>query len=170
MKKLMFMLIVVSMLFVVPTAMAYNRGELELTLGGNGSSDESFDSNVFNIEAGLGLFLTQNLEAIWRQGISYADVPGSDSWNGSTRLSFDYNFDLGRLYPYLGANIGYLYGDSVEEQFIAGLEGGVKYFVNDTTFITGGIEYQFLFRDMDEVGDNYNDGRFVYIVGIGFKF
>jgi hypothetical protein len=77
---------------------------------------------------------------------------------------------LGRLFPYLGANIGYLYGDSVEEQFIAGLEGGVKYFVNDTTFITGGVEYQFLFKDTDEVDDNYDDGRFVYIVGIGFKF
>jgi hypothetical protein len=78
MKKLMFMLIVISMLFVVPTAMAYKRGDLELTLGGNGSSDVSFDSTVFNIEAGLGLFLTQNLESIWRQGISYADAPGSN--------------------------------------------------------------------------------------------
>ncbi|MDA3897508.1 MAG: hypothetical protein PF482_15335 [Desulfobacteraceae bacterium] len=173
MKKLMFTLIVVSIsiLLVTPTAMAYQQGDYELTLGGNGSSDESLDGTVLNFEAGLGYFLTRNFEAIWRQGISYVDIAhGDDKWNASTRLSLDFNFGAGSLYPYLGANIGYLYGDTVEEQFIAGPEGGVKYFVNDTTFITAGIEYQFLFEDTDEVDDNYNDGRFVYLLGIGFKF
>ena len=171
MKKLMLMLILLSMFFVVPTAMAYTEGDFELTLGGNGSSDENFDGTVVNFEAGLGYFLTQNLEVIWRQGISYADISSSsDNWNGSTRLSVDYNFGMERFYPYLGANIGYLYGDTVEEQFIAGPEGGVKYFVNDTTFVTAGIEYQFLFKDRDEADENYNDGRFVYLLGIGFKF
>jgi hypothetical protein len=171
MKKLIVLLAVVSMLMVASPATAYKQGDLELTLGGNGSSDESFDGTVVNFEAGLGYFLTQNLEAIWRQGISYADVAHSDdNWNGSTRLSFDYNFGMERFYPYLGANIGYLYGDTVEEQFIAGPEGGVKYFVNDTTFVTAGIEYQFLFKNRDEADENYNDGRFVYLLGIGFKF
>ena len=170
MKKMMVMLIVVSIFFVAQTAMAYEKGDLELTMGGSGSSDESFDGTVFNIEAGLGYFMTQNLEAVWRQGISYMDAPGSNDWNGSTRLSFDYNIDMGQWYPYFGINFGYLYGDTVEEQFIAGPECGVKYFVNNTTFITGGIEYQFLFKDADEADENYNDGRFVYLLGIGFKF
>ncbi|MFO7970389.1 MAG: hypothetical protein R6U40_01410 [Desulfobacterales bacterium] len=170
MKKLMFLLIAISMLFVVPPAIAYQQGDLELTLGGSGSSDEDFDGTVFNVEAGLGYFMTENFEAIWRQGISFADVPGDDNWNGSTRLAFDYNFDMGNFYPYLGVNIGYLYGDTVEEQFIAGPEGGLKFFVNDTTFILAGIEYQFLFEDADEADDNFDDGRFVYLLGIGFKF
>lgn len=170
MKKLMFMLIVISALFVVPTAIAYQQGDYELTLGGSGSSDESLDGTVLNVEAGLGYFMTQNFEVIWRQGLSYADIPGDDDWNGSTRLAFDYNFDMGNWYPYLGVNIGYLYGDTVEEQFIAGPEGGMKIFVNDTTFITAGIEYQFLFKDADDADDNFDDGRFVYLLGIGFKF
>jgi len=77
---------------------------------------------------------------------------------------------MGNWYPYLGVNIGYLYGDTVEEQFIAGPEGGVKVFVNDTTFITAGIEYQVLFESASDADDNFDDGRFVYILGIGFKF
>jgi hypothetical protein len=170
MRKLTVLLIVISMFFVVPAAMAYQQGDYELTLGGSGSSDESLDGTVFNIEAGLGYFMTENFEAVWRQGISYADNPGNDDWNASTRLSFDYNFDMGNWYPYLGVNIGYLYGDTVKEQFIAGPEAGAKIFVNDTTFILAGIEYQFLFEDANEADDNFDDGRFVYLLGIGFTF
>jgi len=170
MKKLTLALIAVSMLFAVPNAMTYEKGDLELTLGGSGSSDDSFDGTVFNIEAGLGYFITQNLETIWRQGVSYADIPGDDYWNASTRLSFDYNFDLKKWYPYLGANIGYLYDDTVGEQFIAGPESGVKFFINDTTFIIAGIEHQFLFEDTKNADDKFDNGRFAYLLGIGFKF
>jgi len=46
----------------------------------------------------------------------------------------------------------------------------VKYFVNKTTFITAGIEYQVLFEDTDQADDNFDDGRFVYLLGIGFTF
>ncbi|RJP76980.1 MAG: hypothetical protein C4522_16550 [Desulfobacteraceae bacterium] len=170
MKKLTIILIAISMLFAVSNAIAYQKGNYELTLGGSGSNDESFDGAVFNIEAGLGYFITQNFEAVLRQGISYADIPGDDNWNGSTRVSFDYNFDMGNWFPYLGVNIGYLYGDTVEEQFIAGPEAGAKFFVNETTFINAGIEYQFLFEDADEADNNFDDGRYVYMLGIGFKF
>lgn len=114
--------------------------------------------------------MTPNLEGIYRQEISYADAPNSHNLNGSTRLSFDYHFNLKRWYPYLGANIGYVYGDTVEEQFVAGPELGVKFFVNDSTFIAGGIEYQFLFKDVGNVDNNFDNGRYVYILGIGFKF
>lgn len=171
MKKQIVMMIALSMLFFVPSAMAYEAGDRELTLGGSGSSDESLDGTMFSVEAGLGFFLTDNLEAMIRQGGSYTDVSGgSDNWDGSTRGGLVYNFDMGSWYPYLGANIGYLYGDTVKEQFIAGPEAGMKFFVNDTTFIVGGLEYQVLFEEADEAEDNFDDGRFVYILGIGFTF
>jgi len=170
MKKLILLLTVISMLFVVPAAIAYEQGDFELTLGGSGSSDENFDGTVLNVEAGLGYFMTSNFEVVWRQGISYADNPGDDKWNASSRLSLVYNFNLGNVYPYLGANMGYLYGDMVKDQFIAGPEGGVKFFVNDTTFIIAGLEYQFLFENVKDADDNFDDGRFVYLLGIGFRF
>lgn len=170
MKKLIFLLIVTSMLFVVPAAIAYEPGDFELTLSGGGSSDESFDGTVLNVEAGLGYFLTRGFEVVGRQGFAYADNPGGDKWMASSRVSLIYNFDLETVYPYLGANFGYLYGDMVKDQFIAGPEGGVKFFVNDTTFIMAGIEYQFLFEDVKDADDNFDDGRFVYLLGIGFRF
>jgi hypothetical protein len=48
-----------------------------------------------------------------------------------------------------------------------GLEGGLKYFVNSTTFVLGRLEYQWLLDD-DEEG--FDDGQWVYVVGIGFKW
>ncbi len=170
MKKQIITMIALFMLLFAPSAMAYNTGDYELMLGGSGSSDESFDGTVFSMEAGLGYFLTPNVETILRQGIAYADLPRGDTWNASTRVSLVYNFDIGWWYPYLGANIGYLYGDAVRDQFIAGPEGGIKFFVNHTTFILTGIEYQVLSKNARDLDDNFDDGRFVYTVGIGFKF
>jgi hypothetical protein len=86
-------------------------------------------------------------------------------------VGVDFNFPFERYVPYLGATIGYLYGDdSVDEQFIAGPEAGLKSFVNDTTFILAAVEYQFLFDDADDADEAFDDGRFVYTLGIGFKW
>lgn len=159
--------------FLAPcTAMAqFQPGDKELTLSGTGSSDEDFDNNIFSVEASLGYFLSKNLEVLVRQGLSVVDIPGNDDdWNGSTRVGLDYHFDLQQWQPFLGASLGYLYGDSVEESFIGGPEVGVKVFVNTTTFILASLEYQVLFEDVDDADDQFEDGRFVYNLGIGFKW
>lgn len=149
---------------------AFSQGKWELTLVGSGSSDESFDGTTLSTEAAIGYFISDNLELVVRQGIAYADRPGDDDWNGSTRGGIDFHFGFDPLYPFIGANFGMVYGDTVKEQFIAGPEAGLKCLVNDTTFLFGMIEYQFLFDDADEADDNFDDGRFVYSLGIGFTF
>lgn len=149
---------------------AFSQEKWELTLVGSGSSDESFDGTTLSTEAAVGYFISDNMELVVRQGISFADRPGDNDWNGSTRGAFDYHFDMYPLYPFIGANFGMLYGDTVEEQFIAGPEGGLKCLVNDTTFLFGLIEYEFLFDDAEDADDNFDDGRFVYSIGIGFTF
>ena len=158
--------------FLVPgAAMAqFQEGDKELTLSGSGSSDNEFDTTTFSTEVGFGYFYTNNLEGVLRQGVSIADRPGKNSWNASTRLALDYHFDLDKYQPYLGANIGYLYGESVKDTFIAGPEGGLKVFVNDTTFIVASVEYQVLFEDAKNADDQIDDGRWVYGVGLGFKW
>jgi hypothetical protein len=143
---------------------------MEMTLSGSGSSDNDFDTTVASVEAALGMFLTPSVEGIIRQGIAFADTPDDSDWNGSTRLGLDYNFPFDRYVPFLGATVGYLYGDSVKEQFIAGPEAGLKSFVNETTFILAAVEYQFLFEDADEADEAFDDGRFVYTLGVGFKW
>jgi hypothetical protein len=167
-----FMVAVLGFFLSPCAAMAqFQMGDKELTLNGNGSSDKDFDNNVFSVEASLGYFFNKNLEVLVRQGVSVVDIPGSDDlWNGSTRLGLDYHFDLQQWQPFLGASIGYLYGDSVKESFIAGPEVGLKAFVNTTTFILASVEYQILFEDADEADDQFDDGRFVYNLGIGFRW
>ncbi len=103
-------------------------------------------------------------------GVSFADVAGSSDWNGSSRLGLDFFLNLGHIKPFVGAGGGYVYGDTVKDQFIAGPNAGVLCFVNDTTFVSLGVEYQFLFKEADEVRDVYDDGRFVYALGMGVKW
>jgi hypothetical protein len=50
-----------------------------------------------------------------------------------------------------------------------GVEGGLKFFVNNTTFLIAMIEYQWFLHSAN-TGSESNTGQFVYAVGIGFKF
>ena len=148
----------------------FQKGNRTLALSGSGSSDRDFDTSMASIQLGMGRFVTDNVAASVRQGIGFADVGGRDAWNGSTRLGLDYFLNMGRFKPFVGANLGYLYGDTVKEQFIAGPDVGARIFVNDTTFINLVVEYQFLFEDADEADNAYDDGRFVYALGMGVKW
>ncbi|MGE5296045.1 MAG: hypothetical protein ACM3VT_14570 [Solirubrobacterales bacterium] len=166
---------VVSLLCFILSAAAlgqgYTQGDKDVVLSGSGASSNDFDSTVFSIEGYLGYFFTDNIEGMIRQGVGYSDVPGSDdNWNASTRAALDLHFDLGRWWPFVGANIGYIYGDQVHDTWVAGPEGGLKYFVNETTYILGMIEYEFFFDNGDSIDDAFDDGRFVYVVGIGFRW
>jgi hypothetical protein len=141
------------------------------TLSGNGVSDDSLDNSSFGAELSLGHFFSDNLAGELRQGINLIDLTGNDDgWSASTRGALDLYFGNNTICPFVGVNLGYVYGDLVADTFVAGPEGGLKLFVNDTTYISGLIEYQFFFDKGDKVGDIFTDGRFVYSIGIGFKF
>jgi hypothetical protein len=167
------LLIAASVLFLaLPTqAQQYGpvAGDWELTLGGGGSNDRDFDNGSFNLNTGVGYYFTPAMELGLRQGLNYADF-GESVWNGSTRLAFDYHFDLDRFRPFLGVNVGGVYGESVRNTFAAGFEGGLKYYVQERTFVFGMLEYQWLFRSAGRADNNFDDGQFLYTVGIGFNF
>ena len=147
------------------------QGDWEFTLGGSGSSDKDFDTGSASVNASIGYFLTEGLELSLRQGATFADSgDGSDFWNGSTRGALDYHFDLDRFRPFVGGNFGGFYGDSVTETWAAGLEAGLKFYVKPQTFIFAMGEYQWLFKDSENADDNFDDGRFLYSLGLGFNF
>ena len=167
-----FLLIGALGLFLLPTVAQaqFDEGDWEMTLTGSGSSDNDFDATVLSVDVAVGYFFTDALEAGVRQGLAIADTGDDSNWAGSTRVFLDYHFDLDRWQPYVGAQFGYIYGDDVHDTFVAGPEAGVKYFVNATTFVFASVEYQFLFDDGDDADDAIDDGRFVYGLGIGFKW
>jgi len=169
-------LMVVAALALLPAVAAqaqFQAGDWELTLGGSGSNGPDFNGTSFAVNGNLGYFLTKELEIGVRQSVGYSDINGGgsgSSWNGSTRFALDYHFDFGRWQPYVGANIGYVYGDAVNDTFEAAPEAGVKYFVNSTTFIQFGAEYQFFFDSNSDASNAFSDGQFVYGLNIGFRW
>ena len=152
-------------------AQGFSQGDKVVSLNGSGTSDNELDNTAFSIEGAYSYFFSDRIEGAIRQGFTFADVPGSDNdWAASTRVALDYNWDMGSVWPLLGANFGYVYGDAVDDTFVAGPEAGVRYFVNSTTFILGLVEYQFFFEESDDAEDAFDDGRFVFTVGMGFRW
>ncbi len=153
----------------------FDAGTFELTLTGSGTSNEDVDAGGFQVQGSLGYFVIDQLELGVRQGFGYQDnddiTGGGTSVTASTAVFVDYHFDLDRFQPFIGAGIGYSYGDAdVDETFFAGPEAGIKYFVKDDTFIYGLIQYQFFFDEAETFDDQANDGSFLYAVGIGFTW
>lgn len=144
----------------------------ELTLNGAGSNDQDFNAGSAQVNASLGYYLTEELEVQLRQSLSFFDAGSgvNDQWNGITRVALDYHFPLECWWPFIGINLGYIYGDTLNETMTAGVEGGVKVYVKESTFIQGMVEYDFFFDSSDRIGDAFEDGAFFYSLGVGFRF
>ena len=147
----------------------FEEGDKELTLSGQAANGTDWDGVVIGANASIGYFITDNLEIALRQSLTYSDLFGSEL-SGSTRVALDFHFDLEALQPFVGANFGYVYGDAVADTFEAAPELGVKWFVNSTTFIFAMGEYQFFFDEAEDADSSFEDGQFVYSLGIGFRF
>jgi outer membrane protein W len=149
-----------------------NSGDWEFSLGGGGTNDKEFETGNFNLDGELGYYLTDDLAVALRQSATYVDLNSGDTWAASSRVALDLYASLidNRVRPFIGANVGYIYGEDVNDTWAAGPEAGVKRYVKDDTFIYGRAEYQFLFEDADDASDNFDDGVWLYTVGIGFNF
>jgi hypothetical protein len=160
-----------ALLLVMPGLVLAEQaaGDREFTLSGSGSNNSDFDAGSFGTSFSIGMFPTKALEIALRQIVNYSDF-GDSSWSGSTRLALDYHFDLDAFQPFIGANIGGVYGQDFRDTWEAAPEAGLKIYVKDKTFLFGMAEYQFFFRDVDDADDNFDDGQFVYSLGIGFNF
>ncbi|WP_273428405.1 outer membrane beta-barrel protein [Marinobacter sp.] len=151
------------------------EGDREFSLSGTGSNDRDFDSGSFGVTGDLGWYLRDNVVAGIRQSVNYADIEGEgvtdDFWNGSTRGYLDYQFLDDRARPFVGASLGGIYGDGVKDSAFAGLEAGLKYYVQTKTYFLARAEYQFLFSDTNDATDAFqDDGIWAYTVGLGYNF
>lgn len=149
-------------------------GEREITLSGSGGSDKDFDSGNFSISGDIGWYTSNNMLLGIRQSVQYQDIQGvnidDDAWNGSTRGFIDWHFGSSNWRPFVGASLGGVYGDNIDESAFAGLEVGVKYYVLPKTFIMARGEYQWFFDDTDDVDSSFDDGAWVYTLGMGYNF
>jgi len=143
-------------------------GNWEATLTGTGQSDDDFDNSAFGVTGSLGKYLTKNWLATFKQGLSLdeeSDLAGDSTLvNGRSVLQGAYQWDFAKWQPYLGMNVGYVYGATTDDEAIFGPELGLKYFVNESTFMFGNIGYEVPFDEC------CNEGSVPYSLGIGFTF
>lgn len=167
-----------GMLLMIPSfSKAAVNNPWEITIGGGGSNSNDFNGFTANVNGSIGYYFSENLELSVRQSLQYSDVSGSggggSSWDGSTRVALDLHFPMGQngnIVPYIGANVGYVYGQSVSDTWEAAPEAGVKVYLNSTTFVFASAEYQFFFDKASHASDTFSDGQFVYTIGLGFRF
>ena len=161
-------------MLVPAAAMADNMtdGGAEFTLSGVGSSNQDVDAGSASVEGGLGIFIGPMFSVGVRQSVGYNDFGAGTNVNASSRGFADLQFNLGRFAPFIGANVGYIYGDGVNDTFAAGPEAGVKFYLGEThdVFLYGRVEYQFFFDEGDALEDVYEDGQFNYSIGVGVRF
>jgi hypothetical protein len=140
-------------------AQGFRMGDKEFLLSGSGTSDKKFKDNAYSISGSLGYFVTDGLELAFRQDYACSNPGSVKNWAATSRVAGDFNFNFEGVVPFIGASIGYLYGDNIRDTWVAGSEGGLKVFVNDTTFIIGSIAYDFFFRRTSEVDTAFDNGR-----------
>lgn len=165
--------IVIAALCLLPAvANAQARGPWELTLGGAGNNSSRFNGVTAAVNGSVGYYVSDMLELSLRQTLTFTDI-GPKQLNGSTRAAADLHFplgDQGQFVPFIGANGGYIYGDSVSDTWEVAPEAGLKWYVNNTTFIFGMAEYQIILDKHKSANNNFKDGVLQYTVGIGFRF
>jgi hypothetical protein len=143
----------------------------EFTLAGTGSNDKDFEAGSGGVTATVGYFFNEIIEVGLRQNLTFADADNVPSVvNGATVAAIDAHLPLDMFYPFIGANIGYVYGDSIDETFAGGPEGGVKVFLKDDIFVAATVQYEFFFDDDDAIDEAFEDGVFQYSLGLGMRF
>ncbi|MFN3243483.1 MAG: hypothetical protein ACE37K_18410 [Planctomycetota bacterium] len=144
----------------------------EITVGGAGASNDDFDAGGAQLGVTVGYYLNPVVQVSFRQNGWFSDAGPSmsEQWNGASRFAIDLHVPGGPVQPYIGANVGYVYGDSVKETMVAGPEAGVKFYLQDDAFLQAGAEYQFFFDEDDSLEAAFDDGQVLYALTMGLRF
>ena len=158
-------------LIMLPAASAFGQfkqGDWELTLNGGAVHGPDLNGVSASIGGSLGYFLSDQFEISLRETATYTDFGPGSNWTGDTRAAIDFHFDMGRLQPFIGANIGKLCGE-LNDTWEGAPEAGLKWFLNGTTFVELLVEYQFFFDKDKTFGNALSDGQFIYALGLGVR-
>lgn len=155
-----------SLVFDEPLA-----GRYELTLGGSGLSNSDMDNSAGGISGSFSYYLNDTLSLGIRQTANYFNPEvGGSSWAGTTRLALNHHFSRGQVRPFIGVNLGGLYGRRTNDTWLAGIEGGVKYYVQPRTFLFALVDYGWAFDRAKNIDDNFSSGGYQWSLGVGFNF
>ncbi|MCC5838624.1 MAG: hypothetical protein JJT96_00755 [Opitutales bacterium] len=144
-------------------------GSKEMTFGGSGESDRSFNNGSLSLEGSWGHYTTDRLMISGRQTIS--NIGSRRDWSGSTVLAADYHFLTGAFRPFIGPNFGVRYGGkSVGDSFALGAHAGAKYYLAGNAFFFGRAGYSYTFDRAGDFDEAWDKGRWGYAFGVGLHF
>lgn len=161
-----------SVVAQTPSSGAQSRvGPWEFAVGGTGISNSDFDAGGAQAAGSLGYYFNDVVELSVRQNVAYGDAgPTSpEIWNFASRAALDLHIPLGKFVPYVGANLGYVYGDTIHDSMMGGPEAGAKIYLQDDAFLQIGAEYEFFFDKGDSLETAFDDGQFLYLLGMGMR-
>jgi hypothetical protein len=146
-------------------------GANELQVAAGLNHTQGSDSGSLNGDLSYGYYLTPGWELGLRQALNYNFIDDrSDVWNATTTPFLVYNFRLTNIIvPYLGAFIGAAWNDK-DATGVAGPQGGIKFFVHDTTFVNVGYRYDIFFSSLKNVDNKASHGNHVLNLGVGFTW
>tara|TARA_R110002073_G_scaffold297878_1_gene464309 strand:+ start:375 stop:896 length:522 start_codon:yes stop_codon:yes gene_type:complete len=139
-------------------------GDYEATLSGSGLSVDDFDENSLGLTGSIGYFYTKNWLFSLKQTIASNDTGDTTLINGRSVFQAAYQFDHGKWQPYIGMNVGAYYGAGISDEASFGPEIGLKYYVNESTFLYGNMSYEVPFDECCK------GGIVPYSAGVGFNF
>jgi hypothetical protein len=171
MSRTMLVLPVLALL-LIPAARSHAQpqmGDWELTLTGSGNASRNVDAGSFATSLGIGHFVTDDISISLRQQVTYANFNVGTDWLFHTRVAADYHFDLDRWQPFVGAGVGYVYGNAATDSFTIGPEAGLKYYLTNRAFAYGMLEYQWHARSGGEI-NGFRRGNWLYSIGLGVNW
>lgn len=153
-----------------PAQAEFEQGDWEVRIAGVAENGVNFDGVTFSVSGAAGYFITDQFEAGVRQSFFYTDVGVPSTQSGQTTVFIDFHFlsPDDQLRPFIGAGVGYQYGD-VEDLWLGGPEAGLKWFVDENWFLFFEVTYLFFFEDVDAADDQFDDGKWVWGLGIGAR-
>ncbi len=119
--------------------------------------------------AGLGVrgeyLVTPNVPISLEQDFLYGFQSQDDGPAGRSTLGVNLQGNLGAAHPYVGANLGGVYGKAVQDGMVAGPELGVKFDLSRSLFLYGKAAYDLQFRESD-----WDHGILFGGLGLGSRF
>lgn len=161
----------VGCLFPAIASAHFKQGDWDLTLQGGGTHGPDLDGVSAGAGVGLGYLLSDNLEVGVRQSVNFSDFGPGSSLDGTTSVFTDFHFpmgDRGQWQPFVGANVGFNWGQGSNDSFEFGPEAGVKYFLNETTYIGLSVAYE-MFCNNSTGGSTLSNGDFIYGLMLGVR-
>ena len=148
----------------------FEKGEHTLMLSGGGISSEDFSGNKTALEVELGYFWTDTFATAVRQELSHENFGRRGLFSASTAIAADRFWALPQVSPFVGANVGVVYGNHRGTEIMLGPEAGVRKRIGEVVFVNLMAQYEMVRDPKAQTPDERWGGRFAYTLGLGMRY